>query len=155
MGIILRLITRIANMAQSAWQFYARISPRAKLRFAIALGAIGLLTFVIGISNTIDATNKYNDLDTIPPPDPAALQQMSQADLMVVAQVGMAKRDLLVRRAQASAVIGAGAALLGLATLIIVRLPEQSLPATSVAPPPAANTVSAAVNSAEADTNAR
>jgi hypothetical protein len=119
---------------KSIRQRYASTNPRTKLQVALVLALIGLLAFGLGLYNTIDTTNKFNDLDAIPTPDAETVKQMSQAELMTVAQVGMAKRDLLARRAQASSLIGVGAALLGVATLIWVNIPDKPRPATSAAP---------------------
>jgi hypothetical protein len=119
---IVQLIAKIARLAP---QTYRRMRRRERMQLAVAFGLIGLLALVFGIYSSIDATDKYNVLDAIPTPDAAAAQQMSQADLMLVAQVGLAKRDLLARRAQASSAIGAGAALFGLAALIFITVPEE------------------------------
>ena len=156
MGFIFRFII---NWVKSAQRIYSQISPRGKLQLAILVGIIGLLVLGAGIYNTIDLTNKYNDLDSIPPPDPNALQQMSQADLMLVAQVGMAKRDLVARRAESTSVIGAGAIILGLATLVFVNIPEQRPPVPPAAPASpkysAPDPIISADKSAEVETNAK
>lgn len=151
MGFIFR---SIVNLVRSARRSYGQITPRGKLQLAIVVGIIGLVAFGIGIYNTVDLTNKYNDLDSIPPPDPDALKQMSQADLMVVAQVGMAKRDLLARWAQASSVLGAGAVMLGLATLVFVSIPERTSSGPATASTLPANSAPATMKPDDAKTNA-
>lgn len=145
------LLRTVTHQVQSIRQWYGRISPRTRLQAAIVLGVVGLLVFGIGIYNTIDVTNKYNDLDAIPEPDPQTLKDMSQGELMTVAQVGIAKRDLLARRSQASSVIGAGAAVLGVAVLIFVSLPEQQpRPKTPGNPAPSRSATSEPPGAAEA-----
>jgi hypothetical protein len=132
------VVRSVLKSTKSIRQRYASTSPRTKLQLALVLALIGLLAFVLGIYNTVDTTNKFNDLDAIPTPDAETVKQMSQAELMTVAQVGMAKRDLLTRRAQASSLIGVGAALLGIATLIWVNIPDKPTPATSPTSAPSA-----------------
>ncbi len=119
---IVQLMAKIARLVP---QTYRRMSRRERIQLAAVLGLIGSLAFFFGIYGSIDATNKYNDFDAIPTPDAEAVKGMSQADLMLVAQIGLAKRDLLARRSQASSAIGAGAALFGLATLIFINVPDE------------------------------
>jgi len=95
------------------------------VRLALLLIAVvGLLAISYGIYRVSDTTNHYNVLAAIAPPTLSELQGMKPGDptLMALAAVERDKRDLLSQRAQATSLIGAGAAILGLAALIYVRL---------------------------------
>ncbi len=93
----------------------------------LMIGVIGLLAVIYGIYRVIDTTNQYSVLAAIAPPSASELQNVKPGDptIMALAAVERDKRDLLSQRAQASSLIGAGAAILGLAVLVYMRLPPE------------------------------
>lgn len=104
-----------------------RIDARRVKQILLLAGLLGLLTVIFGTYSAVRASNRYNELAAIPPPSQQELQTMQQGDpsIMALAALERDKRELLQARGQATAIIGLGAAIIGVVTFIYLRLPEQ------------------------------
>ena len=92
---------------------------------------IGIAVVLLGIYQVFDATQRYNRLDAIPIQNLLDTAQENPTNAETVVLLDKQKRDTLVQRSEALSVIGVGAVLLGVMSLVYTRLPEKHI--TSVA----------------------
>jgi hypothetical protein len=103
------------------------LSINALRRALLVIVLIGLLVIAFGAYTLIDAKNQSDRLAQIPPPTMEELQKLQPGDplIMDLRRVQLDKENAEKRQGQGTSIIGVGAVLLGAATVIMMRLPEQ------------------------------
>jgi hypothetical protein len=96
-------------------------------RILLSLAVVAVLLVIAGLYFVFDNTKRYNDLAAIDLQPLIDTMQENELNAHTVANVEISKRQAQVARDEAFALIGGGAILLGLVSLIYTRLPEKSV----------------------------
>jgi hypothetical protein len=107
-----------------------RIDLRLLRMIVLLAGLLGLLAVIYGIVTSVNASNQYNALPDlqpsfVPPTNPNDMTEAQRIEIRALAALDQEKQNLLIKRGQATTIIGIGAAILGGAVLIFLRLPED------------------------------
>src|SRR4051812_1451480 len=98
----------------------------------LGLAVVAVVVVLAGIYFVYDNTNRYNQLAAIDLQPLIATMQENELNAHTVADVEIRKRQAEIARDQALALIGGGAILLGIVSLVYTRLPDKpkTLPST-------------------------
>jgi len=98
----------------------------------LGLAVVAVVVVIAGIYFVYDNTNRYNQLAAIDLQPLIATMKDNEVNAHTVADVEIRKRQAEIARDQAFALIGGGAVLLGIVSLVYTRLPDKPevLPST-------------------------
>ena len=100
-------------------------------RVLLFLAVVAVLLVVVGLYFVFASTSRYNELAAIDLQPLIATMKENATNAQTVASVQIRMRQAQVAREEAFAIVGGGAILLGLVSLVYSRIPNKS--ASSVA----------------------
>jgi hypothetical protein len=95
-------------------------------RIVLGLAGVAVLLVMVGLYFVFENTNRYNELAAIDLQPLIATMKENELNAHTVADVEIRKRQAEIARNEALALIGGGAILLGLTSLVYTRLPDKN-----------------------------
>jgi len=100
-------------------------------RVLLFLAVIAVLLVVVGLYFVFASTTRYNELAAIDLQPLIATMKENQTNAQTVASIQIRLRQAEVARDEAFALVGGGAILLGLVSLVYTRIPGKSISSLS------------------------